>query len=413
MPTKQVTDIHNFGVIEKTLQMEVYDKLLFAPFTKDIRVGSQSNVGKASYSVPNSIVSRTDSAAFINEGTDFMLIPMLRKLQQKPKYGSQFLEGAGEDLRHLFRRVYINQMSGVVTLQKSLMDKLRTDKFEQNFAQAIPELSSWFAEQMNANFISAIYEGHSMNVTEGLNDSPDGIGVMASYHPNMYYAGSNDTVVQVGTEGKTKTQAEINSATNSTPTAPSANILYRLSEKLVELHVQKVQMADGMYWCAIINQETWHKLIKDNTIRGDFQAVASGTMYNNPFFSSKVYRWGEFLFVVDNVAARKYHHAVGFNGLNGYNELPTFASGKNNNTITILGNNSMSFAEPRKPSIVLDSTNFEQQKEAAAISIFGVSRNDNVDKSIELTYYEVGKAVKTFNAAQTVVNQSSAVLLVG
>lgn len=436
MPTKQFTDTHNFGMRDKLMRYELYERFLFNPFVGDIKVSARTNVGllqaKDQIKMPNSIVWQLNGSEFINEGTDYVHMPMLLKLQQNERYGSHNLVGTGEDLRHKFRKLFINQMSGTVTLKKSEMDKIRTDEWEQYYKLGKPQLVDWYAERANANFISSIYEGHNLGVTEGLNESPDGIGVHTVLHPNMYYKSGNGALTTVGTEGLNKTHAEINAAVQAIAgTTPSAEDMYAIARTLTRRNVQKVMIDGSPLWLAMINLETWHNLIQDTTIRADYRAVATSSMYKNYLYAPTMYRWGDFVFLVDEIAARSWDSLVddhancpsgedgSFRGQNGYHELPTVntaAIGEvepyPNTTITILGDGSIGYASIREPWTKFNVENYDQQKEMAMMGIYGLGRNDWIHKNLEATYYAGGNNDRTNIAANAVLNQSSAIFLV-
>lgn len=436
MPTKQYTDAHNFGLRDKLMRHKVYERLMFYPFVGDISVETRSNVGllsaKDQITVPNDVVWRLQGEQFINEGTDYIHMPLALRLEQPEKYGSHYLVGTGEDLNHKYRKLFINQMSGTVTLKKSELDKIRTDKWEQYYNLAEPKLVDWFAERLNANFISCFYEGHNLGVTEGLNDSPDGIAVHMILHPNMWYKSADDTMTPVGTLSQNKTHEEVNTAVQSLGgTVPAAGDMYAIARTLTRNNIQKGVVVDGQpYWLAVINLETWHNLIQDATIRGDYRAVAGTTMYKNYLYAPTMYRWGDFVFLIDEIAARSWDSSVddhatcpsgedgSFAGQNGYHNLPTNNSATEeledypNTTINIYGRGSLGYADIMPMWTKPDVQNYEQQKELAAMAIFGLGRNDWIHKDIEATFYAGGNDDRANNASQAVLNQSSAIFIV-
>ena len=429
MATKQYTDAHNFGLRDANMRFKLYNRLLWHPYIGDIKVKARTNVGMLNASdqvtMPNDIIWRLKGSEFINAGTDYVHMPMLLRLEQPNKYGSHYLVGTGEDLRHKFRKLFINQMSHVVNVKKSEMDKLRTDKWEQLYDMAEPQIMDLYSERMNAEFISAFYEGHSLNVTEGLNEAPDAIGLHAVIHPNIW-AWDDAAVLalemtDVGTEGQCKTQAEMNTAAGLTLELPTADTFYAISEKLTESNIQKGIVVDGdPFWLAVINLKTLNNIKRDTTIRNDLRSVSSTTMYKNQLFAPKMYRWGDFIFLIDEVAARSWHSNLAgspgglgsFEGTNGYHNLPTMDSQTPNTTINVYGRGALGYADVRSLWTEFEESNFKQQLELAAMSIFGLGRNDWIDKGLEATMYAGGNADKAVIGANAVLNQSSAIFMV-
>lgn len=423
MSTKQTGDAHNFGYRDAIMRYELYDRLPWFQWIGDIQAPERTNVGSLNHSdqikMPTAVVHRLDGAKFRDEGTDYVQMPMIVKLEQPEKYGSHYLVGTGENLRYKFRKAFINQMSGVVTLQKTVLDRLRTDKWEQVYDLAQPQITSWFSERMNANFTSAIYEGHSRNITEGLNNAPDGIGAKIVYHPNLWYFSSATAITAVGTEGKCKTAAELNSVvTGGNVKSINRDLLYGMAETLIANNIQKGFMLEGSpYWLAVVNQKTWHKIISVSDVRADVQHATSGAMYNNPLFTPKMYRWGDFVFLLDEKIPRGWNTDAtteGFAGANGYHELPTNKAGAGyaNTSIVILGEGALGYANVVEPKTEIEEMNFKQQKELALMSVFGISRSDWVDKTLEETVNNVGNADRAVVGANIVKNQSSAIFLV-
>jgi hypothetical protein len=438
MPTKQVTDLHNFGVRDAMMQAELYRQLMFYGISGQITSEMRSNTGLLSNTdqivfPANAIVHRLDGASFVSEGTDFVQMPMKRRLVQPDKRGNQDLVGTGETIRHLFSRAYINETNWTVNLKKGVMDKLRTDKWERYYDLAEPMIMELGKERMNAEFLAAFYEGYSQNVSEGLNESPDGIGVKIKWHPNMY-AWDPGTVAGdltvVGVEGNNKTSAQVTAGITGTLAVPTAATLYSIAERCTARKIEKGIVVDGQpYWLAVINLRTWHNLMQDATIRPDMRAVESGNSYNNVFFAKKLYRWGDFIFLVDEVAARSWDntiaaspagagtfasHAFDDTGLLalGYHGDPNAGLPYPNTTINIYGQGSLGFADVIPFYTEIEEFNFRKQKELMLSKVYGICRNEFVAKAIEPTVYAVGQANKAVLAANPILNQSSMVVFV-
>jgi len=439
MPTKQVTDTHNFGVRDRMMRSEIYRQLMFHALSGQITSEMRSNTGlltnKDQIVFPaNNIVHRLDGASFVSEGTDYVQMPMKRRLTQPDKRGNQDLVGTGETIRHLFSRAYINENNWTVALKKGVMDKLRTDKWERAYDLAEPLITELGKERLNAEFLAAYYEGYSQNVSDGLNDAPDGIGVPIKWHPNMYAYDVSVTetgLTVVGTEGSSKTSAEINTAIPADLDVPTANTMYWIAEKCTERKIEKGIVVDGNpYWLAVINLKTWHNLLKDSDIKKTYEAVAAQSMFGNAFFDRGMFRWGSFIFLIDEVAARSWDDTItaspgglgtfashAFDDIGslslGYYGDPSTGATYSNTTINIYGNGSLGYADVIPFYTEIENYNFKKQSELMLSTLYGVVRNEYCTKALEPTVYDVGQTSKSVLAATAVLNQSSMICLVG
>lgn len=426
---KQTTDKLLFPMQDRFLRQAIMDGLFFAPWTGDVETEKRNNadgtVTREIVSASNSIVERV--SGFVGEGTDTALIPLLMELEENPLYGNAYFPGTGEDLRYQFRKVFINQLGKVVDKQKSKLDRIRTDKLEQSYKEAAPALMRFMRKWMNAEFISAIYDGHSANVTAGRNNSPDGIGATKVLHPNMFTNGvdpdTGGSLDVVGTAKQNKTAAEINASKVATGTVgtdiykASPYFLDRVGETLSDLGVQKAATYNGKkYWLTVMPRKVFNDLKQNDIFRKDIREAFMGKEYNNPLFRQDVWVFDEFMLAIDNKVPRAWNaDTSNFAGTNGYVGAPTIASGGvNHRFVNVLGTNALGWSDVVPFETRLNKDNFDLFVELLALTIFGIGRGEYVEKDNESTYFAKGNnAETTLSSNVDVFNQTSALFAVG
>jgi hypothetical protein len=401
----------------------IENSLFFAPFTGEIKTSLVSNTDgtktKEIVSMSNQIVERL--SGFVADGTDNMLIPIRLGLNGNLMYGNQNFEGTGEELRYKWRKAFINQAGKTVEKLNGKMDRLRKSKLEQSYKAASPELALYFKKALNAEFISAHYEGHSLNVTTGLDNSPDGIGAKAIHHPNMYYydgAAADNVLTKIGAAGKNPTTAQITAALD-TGYANLEEIDYdfisRAEELCEEKNIQKAVVYKGKkYWLATVDRVLWNKLKANTAFKNSIEEAFMGKEYDNPLFNHNTWIAGEFMFVSDKKVTRAWNNdTLDFAGTNGFMGDPTYASAKGNSCINIFGTGALGWGNVDPFSTAIQKYNFGLQSELLALSIYGIGRGEYVAEADENTYFAKGNATKSFlSSAVSVHNESSLSLIV-
>lgn len=425
MGTKQTTNVHLFPKQDTILRRVIEDGLFFAPWTGDVETALVKNadgtITRKIVSASKSIVERVDG--FVGEGADTSEIPLSLPLEEEPLTGNAYFPGTGEKLRYKFRKAFINQIGKVVEKQNGLMDRIRTDKLEKAYKRAAPELIAYMKKWLNAEFVSAEFEGHSMNVTKGLNDSPDGIGATKVLHPNMFTntvdPSTGGSLTAVGTEGYNKKVGDITTAIDTNYAGikiPSPKYLDKVGQKLDTIGIQKRATYKGKkYWLAVINRGILSNLKLDDTFRKDIREVFMGTEYDNPLFSQDTWIFDEYLFVIDKKVSRSWNNdTLDFAGTGGYINPGTFASGKNHSMMVIMGDNSLGWSNVIPFQTRLQKDNFDLFQELLALTIIGVGRGEYVAPGTdESTYFAKGNnATTTLDSEIAVHNQSSAMFAV-
>ncbi|MHC1574039.1 MAG: phage capsid family protein, partial [Candidatus Syntropharchaeales archaeon] len=266
---------------------------------------------------------------------DTVLIPMLLNLNQAPAYGDQYLVGTGEKADLKYMRGALNQVAAVVNVKDGNMSRFRDMGALRVYREAIELLTNRMKEYDNAHIISALYEGHSSNVTAGLSVAPKGIGMTAHYHPNMYVNqiatdGTSGELAEVGTEKRNKTAAEIYSEvyTNyDSITYPSVYMLEAISRKLESLKIKPVKTWGGKpLYLMIVDTPTFYRLRRDSNIKAAITAGWTGVKkFNSPLFTWDYFVYDRYLILSDTLSARSFDTTTStFSGSSGrYYDLPT------------------------------------------------------------------------------------------
>jgi len=424
MATSEHSDIHLFPKKDALIRRVIEDSNIFAPWVGDVEAALVDHAdGTRTREVirgSKGIVERI--TGYVEEGTDSVLIPLGLNLDGDFAYGNQDYEGTGQELQYKWRLCFINQAAKVVAKKLGQMSDLRVSKLERSVTRATPALKNFFISRKNAEFISAHYDGHSLNVTAGLDNSPDGIGAKRVFHPNMYMntvdPDAGGTFTTVGTEFYNKTPAEITAKIHTDyADLHLASVLFinKMEEKIDDLHIQKAATYKGKpYWLVSINRNILNTLKENATFLNGIQVAFMGEEYNNPLFGQDVWIWGECMFILDKKLCRAWNNdLLNFAGTNGFAGRPTFTSAKPNGVVNVFGPQSLGYADVVGYKTVLRTYNFEQQSELLGLGIFGVSRGEYVEKTNEAAYFATGQTVRTtLAAAMEVKNQSSAQFIV-
>jgi hypothetical protein len=410
----------NLAILEEKMRRETINNLIFAPFIGTMEAERLDN-GQIDYKPSGNVVEMLKWEA----NADHILMPMEKNLVGSPKYGDVDLVGSGEEMDYRWLKGFINQTSHVVNQKAGNMDKLRDDRVLKKYSRAATALRNWFSVMGNAHFISAIYEGHSSNITEPVTTAPNGIGAKVKYHPNMYYNTQNvgtaatGGISAVGTEFYNKTAAEVLDRAytgGASLTLPGVYMLEKLGVLCENLRIVRAAEYKGSkYWLTVISKEDLNNLKQDSLFRTSVQNAYMGKETANPLFSNEVYIFAEFMFLIDRNATRKWNNTTGdFAGSNGYRGAPTYLT-HNNNVWTVMGKGALGYAKDAGNDLHFETekSNFSQVMEIAGMQIDGINRADFVTEATNAAYFATKQTTKTVMTAQEVHNDSSMQLIVG
>ena len=422
--------ITNLAILNSALAKETHDNLLFSHWFSNVSFDEIIlDNGQRDYRqfIDKPGIVHVMKGMLAQKG-DHAMMAIEMGLDQDPKYGDQDLEGTGEVLQNEYAKIFVNLISGVVNVKQGEMDKLRNDRMLKHFERATPALRDWFIRALNAEMISALYEGHSENVTTGIANSPNGIGVSGKYHPNMYYnpidpsTPAGGSITAIGTEKYNKTAAEINTAINS----GYANLEYispymldDLSYLCEYLHIKKAVDYKGQkLYLTVISRDEINMLKQNAAFRATVERAYSGKGEKNPLISAEAYIYGDHFLLIDAMTPRPWNVTLqNFkgSGAQGYRERGVATASYYNRSLFVLGDGALGMETHPNVDLQFETEkyNFKQQQEVAGFCIKGIARKEYVSEDDESSYYATKNSSKTIlSTAYEAYNNSSVQVIV-
>ncbi len=437
MPGVQTTmsDLHlfpEFAEKDAIVARLIEENLFFAPFIKEAKAELITNTdGSTSWKVrkiPTAIVVSMDKQ--FNGSSTFGEMPLRKRLTGEFARGDQNWEDTGEIIGYDWRRMYIGVNTKTIQAKKGLMSDMRDasilrgnmKRLESLYEESIDDLKVFFSSRKNGDFISAIYDGADEGVCTGLDDSPNGVGLKRVFHPNMYVNTVSPTsggdVTTVGTEGYSKTPAEITTALHS-----NFSNIQTMSDKFVsvmaikcsKLKIQKAVEYNGRrYWLAVINRQVLAQMTWNEKIKNIITNATNGQGEKGIYFGELNFVYGEFMWVVDNLVPRAWdNNTQTFKGSDSYHEIATYATGKSQSPVVVMGAGALGILNPIKFTTGARLYNFNYLSEYLGLEVYGLGRGEYVADEYLAQMYNIGnKAVGTLATAIPITNQYSALFFV-
>jgi N4-gp56 family major capsid protein len=403
--------IGNVAILEEKLRREYIHKLFFKNWVGEVKLDKGLDPNFKKYTPSGKMVEIFPYGK--DEGRDNILIPFLKNLTGEPVYGDTVLKGTGEELTMRWLRAYINQERKAVIKRTGKMAEQRA-KLYKLYEEAKPALALWFSRVTNVEFFRAIYEGASANLTAA--QTVDGVGLVKRYHPNFYYLSAASTISAVGTEGKTKTAAELNTAVTNVDTYEiCASVLRKLRTKCINLHIPPIYTADGNpFFVLVAHPDQVNNLKADSDYKTAQRDAFTGKMLDSPELSGAVGYYEGFAIFEEYLGAR------GWDDSNEHFFGTTIATAFEPTTITdnacalVLGSGAIGIAEPRKLHYTNEEDDHGNIIEIGGARIYGINRadfgaeDDAGEESGDLFYILSAGGVAS---ALTCKNQSSLILM--
>lgn len=403
--------IGNVALLQESLHREYTHKLFFKNWVGDIKIAKGMDPNSKKYIPSGKMVERFPFPA--EEGRDNMLIPFLKNLTGEPVYGDTVLKGTGEELAMRWLRAYVNQERKAVMKRTGRMSEQRA-KLYKLYEEAKPGLATWFARVMNIEFFRAIYEGASANLTSA--QTGDGLGLVKRYHPNFYYMSAAGTVTAVGTEKKTKTAANLDTAVGAVDGfGIDAAGLRELRTKCINLHITPIYSANGNpYFILVAHPDQVNGLKADTDYKAAQRDAFTGKMLDLPELNGAIGYYEGFAIFEEYLGAR------GWDTTNDNFFGTTIATAFEPTTIDdnacalVLGAGAIGLAEPYKLHFTNEEDDHGNIIEIGGARIYGANRADFVpeddagEESGDLFYILSAGGVAS---ALTCINQSSLILM--
>lgn len=349
---------------------------------------------------------------FIQAGRDNMLLPMEKRLTGDPVYGDTVLKGTGEDQDLDWLRVYVNQYRKAVTAQSGRMANQRI-KIYNMMKKAKPRLQDWLTQYENQEVFRAYYEGVSRNLSIGT--AYDGLGLAKRLHPN-WVVNNDSTLAHVGTQNKTKTAAQLDTAAALTLKGMSVTFLEQLNPVMMTQRIPQIVSEAGFpYWAGVISPQQKIALLQET----DFQAANRSAwegLKTNAELRGFVGHFLGFAFFEDLIGIRGWDTTNDnlFGSTTAAAFAPTTVTG-NHNAI-FFGNSSMGkgIAEG-ETKYTTEIDDHENVKEIGLAVINGYNRADYFDEDdaneVSGDAFYKNQASEHFAASLSATNQSSLIAM--
>ena len=345
----------------------------------------------------------------MKKGRDNILLPFTRRLTGLPVLGDTQEKGTGEEMTNWWLRSYLNQERKAVTEMEGEMSNQRQLIYKM-MEKALPQLSDWWSQWINQNIYRAYYEGLSYNLSTTNTD--EGLGIYKRYHPN-WYVNDGGVLTAVGTDGQTKTAAELDTAVGNCDTDMGTDILSQFRRQLMKLRIPKLRTEKGFqYWILIVHPDTGASLLADssNQVRSAFQSAQD----RHPELRGAIGMIGGFVIFEDLVGIRGWDTTNDvFFGL-AEAEVFTYSTVTDNFNSIAIGASSMGHAVGRDLRFTREVDDHENTVEVGSALMHGFNRPDYF---VEADAFEASGDAFRKNTTGGVagnlaaINQSSAILM--
>uniref|UniRef100_A0A6M3KVM8 Capsid protein n=1 Tax=viral metagenome TaxID=1070528 RepID=A0A6M3KVM8_9ZZZZ len=409
------SSIMNIALVDAKLRKEAWNNTFWAKYAGFVDVSKDDN-GNPMYKPSGKPIEMLK--AYMEQGRDNMLIPMLRYLTGEPVFGDTVLKGTGEEMSLRWLRTYVNQVRHAVTQRSGQMSEQRA-KIYKLYDKARPLLADWFSKYENHNVFRTFYEGVSRELSKAT--GYDGLGLVKRLHPNWYYTSSTTAITTVGTAKQVKAASELDTAVTAvagggTPIRLQVAQLHKLRSLCMTLKIPQIVTKNGYkFWMLICHPDQVSNLKSDSAYTGAVRAAFNGKMREEPELQGVVDVIEGFAIFEDIVGIR------GFNTTNDDFFGSTFATaieadtvGTNLNAI-VVGNQAIGKGIAEDLRFTSEIDDHENVKEIGGAMISGYNRADYFAEAdggeVAGDAFYKGLATETIITGVSAINQSSLILM--
>jgi N4-gp56 family major capsid protein len=279
----------NVVLLREKMEREAWYSLFFSRFagftTKDKVDGSLIPSGS-----PIEILR--DFAA---EGSDSMLLAMLKRLTGTGVSGDAQLKGNEERMNVYYQKVYINQKRHGTKVGGRISNQ-RMKKFNL-IAKAQPLLSDWLAQWMEFNFLYTFFHGYSPHILENI--TTGGLYITSGQkicHPNFYCAGSGfSTWNATAATYEGTLDDDVSGVTDTSTDHLSCELLEDLRVQTITKKIMPMVSKEGIeFWPMLIHPQAAKQLRKDSDWK-NAQKDARIRGVNNPLFTGALGEYAGFV----------------------------------------------------------------------------------------------------------------------
>ena len=399
--------IANLAILEEELRRESWYNTLWGQFFRgNVTVNTDDNGNKDVILSGKPIETLTEP---MEEGRDNILLPFERRLTGKPVYGDTVLKGTGESMVLWWLRAYINQERKAVFAREGQMSEQRAMLYKL-FERAKPKLADWWGEWINQNIYRAFYEGVSANLSAS--NAVDALGIKKRYHPN-WYVNKAAVLTAVGTDKKTKSAAELDTAVTDADTDMGVDILAQFRVQMMKLRIPQLVTEGGFkFWMLIVHPDTGRSLLDDASLQ--VRSAFEGTQNKHPEMQGAIGFIQGFAIYEDLIGIRGWTTADDvFYGVDDA-DIFTYSGETDNFNSIAVGASAMGHAVGKDLHFTKEIDDHENTVEIGGAVIHGFNRpdyfveDDAFESSGDAFEKDTTGGVAT---SLTAINQSSAILM--
>ena len=399
--------IANVAILEEELRRESWYNTLWGQFFRgNVTVNTDDNGNKDVVLSGKPIETLTEP---MEEGRDNILLPFQRRLTGKPVYGDTVLKGTGESMVMWWLRAYINQERKAVFPREGQMSEQR-ELLYKLFDRAKPLLAEWWGQWINQNIYRAFYEGLSDNLSAS--NAGQALGIYKRYHPN-WYVNDSDVLTAVGTDKKTKSAGELDTAVGNADTDMGTDILAQFRVQMMKLKIPQLVTEGGFrFWMIIVHPDTGRSLLADAS--GQVRSAFDGTQNKHPEMQGAIGFIQGFAIFEDLVGIRAWDSDTLFAASDA--DVFTYSAETDNFNSIAVGASAMGHAVGKDLHFTKEIDDHENTVEIGGAVIHGFNRPDYfVDSDALETSSKAFEKDTTGGVASgfTAINNSSAILMTG
>ena len=389
------TEEANIGILNARLRQQLKEEIFWSRFAGYTEVKMDS-MGRKEYMPSGQPIEILND--FVNEGMDFMLVPMLLELTGAGIYGDKQLEGNEEAQDLYYNKVYINQVrNGIRSGGKMSNQRVKT----LNLLKARePQLRRWLARVRDIQIAKTFYEGWSPHITATAANGGLYINSGAQrHHPNFFTAGSS-TVSQVTWNATDATynssiDAALDGLTDTSGDYLSIGVVEAMRVEVQKLNIKPMVTKDGYeFYPWVIHPNQGKQLRSDSDWKAAYQNAAKLMSKENPLFTGAMGEYAGFVF---------YERLLGVMGATASADTVTYGA---TNPLSAVDTN------PKKCSIIFGSGAIQTGVAAKPFVKRGYYDYENIDGvSIGTICGDArGEYVDSTSSKTAIINQSSCIV---
>jgi hypothetical protein len=374
-------------------------------------LGYTSNEGRM-VRVGNGVLPMTTSAPvvvhreLISQGGDVLKVPMLRKLDNLPKFGNSQLKGFEEKQAVSWMYCAVDNVRHAVLQQEGAMSA-QTTKGMKLLENSKPQLSNHFARWLNANLTYAMYSGHSYNILVGSGRYASHSKIEVISHPHFFTAGAGKVSYSAGNPSTAGYETSVGTAiTNLGVTNVfDMDLISSLQTNEYVRNIEPIIAKDGTLYRLLLAHSWQIKQLEDDS---NFKSLANSAFVqqmakDNPYIAGAKYFVHGFAIFENDTAVWPLTTASGLpvygpSTVTNLSSFETYSTGTKFGAM-ILGQNALAYSQGSGMRFVGESDDYGARVGLGYEIIDGAARNDFFN-------HDDG----TLGEAKKLINQSSAIV---